>query len=835
MLISNKIWEFRQSSYEQDILNKICKEFNISPITAKVIYNRGLLDSESIKRFLKPQIKDFYNPFLMKDMEKAVERIIKAIEKKEKIIIYGDYDVDGITSTSVLLSYLKEFTSNVDFYIPDRIEEGYGLSLGSIDRIKELEADLIITVDCGITAIDEVEYIKEQGIDIIITDHHECKDVIPNTLAVVNPKQRDCGYPFKDLAGVGVVFKVVQALAQTMDAKDVIDKYIEIVALGTVADVVPLLDENRIIVRFGLQKIAKTNIVGIKSLIEISGLTGKSITTTSIGYILAPRINAAGRIGNARRGVDLFLSKTKEESDLIAQELDQDNKNRQQTENGILIQALEMVENNSLIEKNKVFILASEGWHHGVIGIVASKISEKYNRPTILISLDGTEGKGSGRSISGFNIFEALMSCSNLLDKFGGHELAVGLSIDKNNIDSFTTAINDYAESVLTQENFLHKVKIDSEVNKNNVGQSLLNELKMLEPHGIGNPSPVFLYNGLKIVDYKTVGEDKHIRFRMEDDDLYIDGIGFNLGELAPKVDVFDKVDIACSIESNVWNGVEKIQFNIKDIRTNHEILFREKYYSTLESSMFSDFSVGSIDKKILDKIQILEGNILSISQNNQKNLVLINTLKGAKNFIDLLNKSDEGEKELYKVYYNSIPANNNRKNIAVINPYFKDLQINEYDNIIIYDLCFSRKQYAYLADNSKNIFVVNDFKVYGTNIDIFNDIIPQRDELIKVYQYIKSRSHEQIVENDIFSLTREIAISYNMDINSLKLRKILEIFDEMNLIEMDVKKELYKITIVKQMGAKVNIQMSKGLEKLLEIKDEFNYLLSSLKQGQIS
>lgn len=836
MLISNKVWEMRQQNGSDiDLVGSIAKEFNISDITAKILLNRGLNKTEEISKFLAPSINHFHNPFLLKDMDKAVSRIISAIENKERIIVYGDYDVDGITSTSILLCYLREFTDNIDFYIPDRIEEGYGLSVSSIDKVISNGANLIITVDCGITAVEEVEYIKKCNTEIIITDHHECKDIIPNALAVINPKQKECKYPFKELAGVGVAFKLIQALAEKMKVDNVIDKYIEIVALGTVADVVPLLDENRVIVKFGLEKLQNTDKVGIKSLINISGLHGKPISTTSIGYILAPRINAAGRIGNARRGVELFTNKDKEQADQIALELDQENRNRQHTENIILNEALEMVLNDPEYNRRKVIVLAGEGWHYGVIGIVASRITEKFNKPTILISLDGENGKGSGRSIPGFNVFEALMNCSSFLEKFGGHELAVGLSIKRENILRFIETINSFADSVLCEDDFYPRVKIDTEILKQNIKFELLRELKMLEPYGVGNPYPIFLYNDLKIVDYRTVGDDKHIKLRVEDDDLYVDSIGFNLGELAPKIDVLDKVDIVCSIESNVWNGQEKIQLNIKDIRTNHEILFKEKYYSTLEKSIFNSIKVQNTDKDILSKIVIINDNIPNLVKNNQKNVILINTLKGAKNFIDILKRMLTHEKNVFKVYYNNSSGDNNIKNIAIINPHFENIDFSQFDNVIMYDLCFTRNQYIYLTNNSKNVYLMNGLDNHVNNIDVFECIIPQRDDFIKVYQYIKSRNWGQLVEGDIFSLTREIAVSYNIDINSLKLKKIFEIFEEMNLISLDIQDGHYKIQINKQKQAKVDIKMSKGLLDLLKVKDEFNYFVDYLKHREIS
>lgn len=832
MLISSKIWEFRQQKSNNLNIDDIINEFKVSPVTAGVILNRGLGSIENIKKFLNPGINDFYDPFLIRDMDIAVERIIKAISGKERIIIYGDYDVDGITSTSILFSFLKDFAKNVDFYIPDRLEEGYGLSKYAIDKITAMGVDLIVTVDCGITAVDEVKYIKELGVDIIITDHHECKEVIPAALAVVNPKRKDCSYPFKELAGVGVVFKLVQALASKLGASGVIERFIEIAAMGTVADVVPLIDENRVIVKYGLERIAKTNNFGIRALINVAGLQGKQITSTSIGFILAPRINAAGRVGNARRGVELFLCKEKETAEQIAFELDQDNKARQQTENVILNDAIEMVLNNPEINSQKVLVLASEGWHHGVIGIVSSRITEKFYKPAILISLDGDEGKGSGRSISGFNLFDGLMHCSHLLDKFGGHELAVGLSIFKENIEEFRNEINAFADTVI-MEDFQPKVQIDAQISKDDFKLTLANEMKMLEPYGMANPHPIFLYSGLKVVDYKTVGEDKHLKLRVEDSDLYIDAIAFNFGEIAPKIDAFDKIDVACSIEINTWNGQEKMQLNIKDLKTSEEIVFKEKYYSTLENAILSDVKTDAFNKDIVKKVNVLNENVLSIIENGQKNAVLINTLTGARKFVDNLKKAKQA-KDKIKVCYNHDLESTGSNNVAIINPHFKNIDLSKYDNVVVYDMCFSKDQYAHLLNKSKNVFIVNDFEDHSNNMGVFEDIIPQRDELIRVYQYIKSKSAGQAIEGDIYSMTREVAVSYNIDINSLKLKKILEVFHEMNLISLDSDADNFKIQIMKQSGAKVNIQESKGLSKLLKIKDEFDYFVKYLKQDQI-
>ena len=575
--VQEKLWLHKETNGSE--IEKLANEADISRLLARIFINRGITDAGYIKGFLYPSLNELSDPFLLKDMDLAAERICSAISKGEHIVIYGDYDVDGITSTSVLYDFLLSQGAKVDYYIPDRMDDGYGLSTGALDKVRQLGAELIITVDCGITAVEELEYIKSFGMQAIIIDHHECKDILPRAYAVVNPCRPDCTYPFKELAGVGVVFKLVQALCSRLNAGDAWKKYLDLVTLGTVADVVPLLKENRTIVKFGLQAVEDSVNAGIRALLEVAGLTGKPVTTYSVGFALAPRINAAGRIGSAMRAVRLFTTDDAKLAMTIAQELDAENRFRQETEAEILKHVVSYVETQIDLEKEKVIVVCGSGWHHGIIGIVASKITDRYHRPVILISEENSIGKGSGRSIEGFNLFKALMYCEALLEKFGGHELAAGLSLKTENVDEFRRLINSYADSVLSAADLLPCLKIDAFIGKEDISVQNILDLDLMAPFGAGNPGPVFAYEGLRISEIKTVGDNKHLKLRLEDGGLHVDAIGFNMGELAECYSAADMLDSVFTLELNSWNNMHKPQLNLRDVRPSWEKI-RERSFS---------------------------------------------------------------------------------------------------------------------------------------------------------------------------------------------------------------------------------------------------------------
>jgi single-stranded-DNA-specific exonuclease len=562
----NKLWINKEAPDSE--ADRISRETCISRLTAKVLINRGITSADEIRNFLTPSLDGMHDPFLLKDMDKAVKRIISALNSGESIMLYGDYDVDGVTSISILLDYLKNLGGNVDYYIPDRIDEGYGLSLSAMEKIIKMGKSLIITADCGITSIEEVKLAARHNVDVIITDHHECKSHIPDAYAVIDPCRHDCGYPFKELAGVGVVYKLINAISIKMGLDDhSYQRYIDLVAIGTVADVAPLVGENRTIVKYGIPKIENTLNKGLRALIGEAGLTDRPINSYSIGFILAPRINAAGRIGDAGRAVRLFTSNDEAETREIAAMLNQENQLRQDTEMEILQEALVRIESEVDFEKEKVMVVAGEHWHHGVIGITASRITEKYYRPCILISIEGDTGKGSGRSIKGFNLFDALTHCESLIDKYGGHELAAGLAIKTGNLKEFKNMINSYADSVLSQDDLLPRLRIDAYIEKNDICLENVRELEKLAPFGAGNPGPLFAYNNLRVVGIRAVGDSKHLKLKLETEGLLLDAIGFNMGSFADVIDCGDVLDAVFSLEINSWNFRHRIQLNIKDIR----------------------------------------------------------------------------------------------------------------------------------------------------------------------------------------------------------------------------------------------------------------------------
>lgn len=556
-----KKWQY----YEQqtELVKQIAKEHNISELLARILINRGIVEEEAIRIFLNPKRDDFHNPFLMLDMEKATKRIIKAIKNKEKTIIYGDYDVDGITSITVLKQFLEERGLDVDYYIPNRLEEGYGLNKEAVQEIAKKEYTLMITVDCGISGIEEIDLANSEGIETIVTDHHEQLDTLPNAYAIINPKRKDNTYPFRGLAGVGVVFKLIQALSLELglDEKEYL-KYLDIVCIGTISDIVPLINENRVIAKLGLMLVKCTKNIGLRELIKETGY--KNINSTMISFGIAPRINACGRMGRQEEALQLFLAKDVEKAKEITKHLEKYNVERQETEKSIFKQAMQKLEKEEL-ENISSIVLAGENWHHGVIGIVASRITEKYFKPTILICIEGNEGKGSGRSIPGFDLHQALVDSSKFLKKYGGHEMAVGLSLEKDKINDFKKNFEKISENKNVKQ-LIPVINIDCEIMKKDLNKETIEQIKLLEPFGEMNKQPLVVYKNLKIVSIRSLSEGKHLKLMLKDDNETINAIGFNLGELANEYLIGDKIDIVGILETNTYNGQEQIQINIRDI-----------------------------------------------------------------------------------------------------------------------------------------------------------------------------------------------------------------------------------------------------------------------------
>lgn len=558
----NKKWQICEVDKEK--VEKLKSKYGISELLATILVNKNITTQKEIEEFLNPTRNDFFNPFLINDMDIAVERIRKAIETQEKVIIYGDYDVDGITSITVLKSFLKDVGLDVDYYIPNRLEEGYGLNKNAIDEIAKNKYTLMITVDCGISAIEEVNYANSLGIEVIVTDHHEPGEELPKALAVIDNKRKDSKYPFRELAGVGVAFKVSQALAQSMNVKEEeYLKYLDIVCVGTISDIVPLISENRVITKLGIKLLKQTRNTGLKAIINSSGYS--QINSTTISFGVAPRINACGRMGKAEQALKLLLSKDIYEVNKLTQELNNYNRERQEIEKEIFESVLNKIEQNNL-DKNRTIVVGGEGWHHGVIGIVSSKITEKYFKPSILLSFeeDGT-GKGSGRSIPGFDLHEALMKCENCLEKFGGHSMAVGLTLKKDKFEQFYEEFEKVAKENKT-ENIVPIINVDAKIELNEIDKTVVEDLKQLEPFGEANKMPVFALKNIRIDSIRALSEGKHLKLTLRDNNQIINAIGFNIGELANEYKIGDKVDLAGVLEINTFNGIDNLQINIKDI-----------------------------------------------------------------------------------------------------------------------------------------------------------------------------------------------------------------------------------------------------------------------------
>ena len=558
----NKKWQIYETN--NDKIEELVKTYKINNLLATILINRGIDSKEKIRQFLEPTRQDFYNPYLMKDMEIAVERIIRAIKNQEKVIIYGDYDVDGITSTTVLKKFLKDLGLEVSYYIPNRLNEGYGLNKNAIEKIVNEGYSLMITVDCGITGIEEIDYANSLGLEVIVTDHHEPGEVLPKAFAVVNNKRKDSTYPFRDLAGVGVVFKLCQALGMKLGLKEeTYLKYLDIVCVGTISDIVPLVDENRVITKLGLLLVKQTRNMGLRAIINSSGYS--KIDSNTISFGVAPRINACGRMGKAEEALELLLSTDIYKVNELTRKLNEHNKERQEIEKSIYESVIEKIGKEHL-DENRTIVVGGENWHHGVIGIVSSKITDMYFKPSILISFeeDGI-GKGSGRSIPGFDLHDSLMKCQDSLEKFGGHSMAVGVTIRKEKLEEFRKEFEEVAKEEKIEE-IMPVLNIDSKIDLNYVDKEMIESLKELEPFGEANKMPIFAFKNLRIDSIRALSEGKHLKLTLKQDNRIINAIGFNMGELAEEYRIGDKIDVAGVLEINTFNGVDNLQINIKDL-----------------------------------------------------------------------------------------------------------------------------------------------------------------------------------------------------------------------------------------------------------------------------
>lgn len=558
--MSRKKW--LTAHIDKDLAAQVAESHSLDPFVSLILVSRAITDYEDVEEFFEPDFC-FCDPYLITDMDKAVERIEKAINENERICVYGDYDADGVTSTTLMYSYLSSHGADVMYYIPDRITEGYGMNCSAIDKLREWGVKLIVTVDNGISAIEEINYAKTLGIDCVVTDHHKVGDALPDAVAVVDPHREDCNLHFKDWAGVGVAFKVVCALEKG-DYSEILNDYADIIAIGTVADVVDLKDENRAIVKYGVAKINTNPCNGVNALRQIAGVSDKPLGAVGVTYSLAPRINAAGRIESAETALKLLICDDLKDALSLAEQVDICNRKRHDFEDEIMKAAVAHIESNEQLKFSKVIVVCGENWHHGVIGIVAARITEKYGRPSIVITFEGDEGTGSARSIDGFSVYDAIKSCEDMLTHFGGHTMAAGLGIKRENVENFFVKINEYAETV---ENLVPTLTLDCKLNPAYINAALVESLETLEPFGAGNPQPLFGIFGVRLSGIHPVGEGKHLRLSFSKANTQFTAMKFGstLNDFPYREG--DIVDLAVRIEKNEFRGEVKAGVQIRDIR----------------------------------------------------------------------------------------------------------------------------------------------------------------------------------------------------------------------------------------------------------------------------
>jgi len=572
--MQTKSWKVKEAADDKSAL-ALSDSLNVSSIVAHLLLQRGITNFYEAKSFFRPSLESLHDPFLMNGMQEATQRVIRALTTNEKICVYGDYDVDGTCSAALMYLFLKELGANVETYIPNRITEGYGVSITSIDILKERGVNLLITVDCGITAVEEIAHAKKLGIETIVCDHHQPKDILPDAFAVLDPIKPGCTYPFKHLSGAGVAFKLARAVGERIGKKDMVLKYLDLVALAGAADIVPLLDENRILVKEGIDLINTNPRPGILALIKGARMEPGNLSAGQIVFTIAPRINAVGRLGDAIRAVELFTTDNPKKALELAQVLEDENIERRKIDEMTFSHAMQLVDSEIDFDSNLGIVLHYEDWHPGVIGIVASRLVEKFHRPAVMLTTIDGVAKGSARSIPGFNIYEALQNCDDLLLQFGGHEAAAGLAVELEKLDEFKQRFNEVLKQSMTSENIIHEINIDAKLSFSEISPKFLRVLDQFAPFGPGNMRPVFLSENVSLVYPPRIVGSNHIvtSFKQNGNDKVFDAIGFNLGAFATHIDKEKNlVDIVYTIESIQKDGKTYPQIRLKDIHIKENI-----------------------------------------------------------------------------------------------------------------------------------------------------------------------------------------------------------------------------------------------------------------------
>ena len=744
MIFQNAIWT--TSGNNSNDIAYYSSLFNKVPLVTKLLLERKLTTKEQVNDFLNPKIEGLRDPFLLTDMALAVERIESAISSRQNIWLYGDYDVDGITSIAILSKYFKYKGLKSNFYIPDRQDEGYGISESGLDSIKAAGGDLVITVDCGITAIEQARHAKKIGLDLIITDHHEFHGELPEAIAVVNPKRGD--YPFKLLAGCGVALKLTQALCGD-DFINFYENVIDIAALGTVADIVPLIDENRIITSLGLQRMPITKNPGIQALISEASLVGKEVNAGHIGFVIAPRINASGRIGNPSIAVEMLIEEDYYAALDIAKKLSALNAERQMQEREIMEAAEKYIQTQVNLDEDKILLIAGENWHTGIIGIVASKLSDKYSRPSIILNIDGEHAKGSARSIEGISIYEVLHQFKELFDKFGGHDQAAGLSLKTENISKLKECLQHYSRENVRHYMLISKERVDGILEPHMVTHQLIEDIEALKPFGMGNPKPQFVFNNLIIEDYKVLGKTQnHLKLVVNDGNRVYDALAFNQSSFVQFVRRSDKIHLLMTLEKNNFMGVETIQFMIKDI-VKERMPIEERVHDKIHRAIFN-FILN--ETQLCNNVKFTSIDTFDIIFSVPKNMpILIYSVDGLMQFKDLVLKNNFVN---YTVHFNQIETNESREG---------------YVDVIFMPIHFTGEQaYFYEGSTSKLEIMAH---------------IPDRNDLAILFRGIQGKA-----EATIFELSLKGQFSFT------KTRLCIALLVKMNLLQYEENSGFFKL-----------------------------------------
>lgn len=554
-------------SADEAKINDLLQSLKIHPVLCKILVQRGIKTFDQAKDFFRPRLTDLHSPWLMKDMEKAVERIIAAINNNEKILVFGDYDVDGTTAVACMYQFLKKICSSLDFYIPHRYREGYGVSKAGIDFAKENGFTLIISLDCGIKSAELIGYAKEQGIDFIVCDHHLPDEILPPAVAILNPKQIDCHYPYKELCGCGVGFKLMSALAEKLNLPaEAALQYLDLVATAIAADIVPMTGENRVMAFHGIEKVNQNPNYGIKALAKLSGLE-KELRITNLVFMIAPRVNAAGRMDDARKAVQMFVAESEEEALQYAELLHSDNTDRKEADKTITEEALDQINRNEDWKNRKSTVVFQPHWHKGVVGIVASRLIEHYYRPTIVLTQSGDYAAGSARSVPGFNLYEAIHACKEHLLGYGGHFAAAGMTLEAGQVDAFREKFEQVVSSTITPEQLIPEIVIDAEIALQDIRQPFYDIISQMEPYGPENLRPVFIAKKVIDTGWSKVVKEQHIRFSVQQHNVTVTGIGFGMAEKFHLLQQKQPIDIVFTIDINEWNGNTSLQIKVIDFR----------------------------------------------------------------------------------------------------------------------------------------------------------------------------------------------------------------------------------------------------------------------------